>query len=202
MKCREFWTLSSQKDSRVSDNQQQLFPRYHSKFIEATNTPHDDSAYAQAGVSEWPYSCNCSCLKDIFLLYRLSDGKLRYTSSSPAILFHLLSDAALTFFQKYHGQYEAHLTHLDKGSNDKLNFGGVLLKLLSPLLFFGPNAHLCGLQGSWVHNTLVRIQWERFFEAARGEWADYILYVCPVPFSITSGPIFWHCKLLSMVQFA
>lgn len=52
-----------------------------------------------------------------------------------------------------------------------------LIKLLSPILFSAPDAHLRSLEKMWIDGVMHRSSWEPFITKLNTEWQDIILVV-------------------------
>jgi hypothetical protein len=55
----------------------------------------------------------------------------------------------------------------------------MLIRILSPILFFAPDAYLRGLEKVWVDGIIVEALWRESMQKLVSEWSDFVLYVRP-----------------------
>ena len=53
----------------------------------------------------------------------------------------------------------------------------ILIRILSPILFFFPDIHLRELENLWTDKIIVESLWKAFIEKLVTEWTDFVLYV-------------------------
>ena len=55
----------------------------------------------------------------------------------------------------------------------------ILIRILSPILFFFPDVHLRELEKLWTDKIIVEALWREFMQKLVSEWTDFVLYVSP-----------------------
>jgi hypothetical protein len=55
----------------------------------------------------------------------------------------------------------------------------MLVRILSPILFFFPDVHLRELEKLWTDKIIVEALWREFMQKLVSEWTDFVLYVSP-----------------------
>jgi hypothetical protein len=53
----------------------------------------------------------------------------------------------------------------------------ILIRLLSPILFFFPDVHLRELEKLWTDEIIVETLWRDFMQKLVSEWTEFVLYV-------------------------
>ena len=53
----------------------------------------------------------------------------------------------------------------------------ILIRFLSPILFFFPDVHLRELEKLWTDEIIVETLWRDFMQKLVSEWTDFVLYV-------------------------
>lgn len=72
----------------------------------------------------------------------------------------------------------------------------LLIAILSPLLFFGPDAHHRKLEGIYVDQLINQVHWGPFVESLQREWDSNTLYVRNYPHaSLTTYIIDAHSQV-------
>ncbi|KAH9979759.1 hypothetical protein BJV74DRAFT_759462, partial [Russula compacta] len=78
-------------------------------------------------------------------------------------------------FLYFHGQSHARLvkdqTVYDKPKRER----SMLITLLSPLLFLGPEVYLREMEKVWTDEVVIEADWRRFIDSLLDEWKDMIL---------------------------
>ena len=86
-------------------------------------------------------------------------------------------------FLHFHGQKASRQDRyksIYKGSRRKRT---MLVRILSPILFFFPDVHLRELEKLWTDKIIVEALWKEFMQKLVSEWTDFVLYVGPrIPF--------------------
>ncbi|KAI9446144.1 hypothetical protein H4582DRAFT_1843464 [Lactarius indigo] len=108
-----------------------------------------------------------------------NEGLFRSTAlkRSPSLsLARLLSFYAHWRFLHFHGQK---VSRLDR---HKSIYGGshrkrtILVRILSPILFFFPDVHLLELEKVWTDRIVVEALWKEFMQKLVSEWTEFVLY--------------------------
>ncbi len=55
----------------------------------------------------------------------------------------------------------------------------MLVRILSPILFFFPDAYLRELEKLGTDKIVFEAPWKEFMQRLVSEWGDFVLYVCP-----------------------
>ncbi|KAH9168453.1 hypothetical protein EDB89DRAFT_2231812 [Lactarius sanguifluus] len=93
----------------------------------------------------------------------------------------LLSSYAYWRFLHFHGQEASHhdrykSIYNSKGSRPKRT---MLVRILSPILFFFPEVHLLELEKAWRDKTnkvIVEAHWKEFMQKLVSQWTEFVLY--------------------------
>ncbi|EIN13410.1 hypothetical protein PUNSTDRAFT_129095 [Punctularia strigosozonata HHB-11173 SS5] len=80
-----------------------------------------------------------------------------------------------TQFLNLHGQQEARLSRWECLHEEEKKPPTLLIKILSPLLFFAPDIHMRSLRHVWVDKIVAEVAWKRFIEKIQSEWDKYLL---------------------------
>ncbi len=56
----------------------------------------------------------------------------------------------------------------------------MLVRILSPILFFFPDIHLLELEKVWTDKIVVEALWKEFMQKLVSEWTEFVLYVSPL----------------------
>lgn len=83
-------------------------------------------------------------------------------------------------FLNYHGQYGARLNRDQSVHNHGPKPRSFLIKTLAPALYNAPYVHLQALEKTWIDETMCLQPWEQLIEKLRGEWQEFVLYVCVI----------------------
>jgi len=88
----------------------------------------------------------------------------------------LLSFYAHWRFVHFHGQktsrQDRHKSIYDGNSPKRT----ILIRILSPFLFFFPSVHLRELEELWTDKIIVEAQWRDFMQKLVSEWTEFVLY--------------------------
>ncbi|KAI9443664.1 hypothetical protein BJY52DRAFT_447779 [Lactarius psammicola] len=88
----------------------------------------------------------------------------------------LLSFYAHWRFLHFHGQKSSRQDRyksIYKGSSRKRT---ILVRILSPVLFFFPDVHLRELEKVWTDKIIVEALWKEFMQKLVSEWTEFVLY--------------------------
>jgi hypothetical protein len=77
----------------------------------------------------------------------------------------------------YAGMDIARLQHGQSVFSDAIPGRTYLMRMLSPLLFFAPYAHLETLNDVYVDDMISHVSWNKFLQTAQEDWRDFILIV-------------------------
>lgn len=53
----------------------------------------------------------------------------------------------------------------------------ILIRLLSPILFYTPDMHLRELKKVWADELVIEEVWKNFMQKLVSEWVEFVLYV-------------------------
>ena len=81
-------------------------------------------------------------------------------------------------FLYFHGQYNARLEKHKTAYTNPNRERTLLITLLSPALFFAPEAYLQELEKKWVDEVIIQEDWRNFISGLLKEWEQLILAVC------------------------
>jgi hypothetical protein len=70
----------------------------------------------------------------------------------------------------------------------------ILIRFLSPLLFFFPDVHLRELEKLWTDEIIVEALWRDFMQKLVSEWTDFVLYV------VHDSPLSQITRVLTVVN--
>ncbi|KAH9020462.1 hypothetical protein EDB85DRAFT_521995 [Lactarius pseudohatsudake] len=93
-----------------------------------------------------------------------------------ASVARLLSFYAHWKFLHFHGQKgsrQDRYKSIYKGSSRKRT---ILVRILSPILFFFPDIHLVELEKVWTDEIVVEALWKEFMQKLVSEWTEFVLY--------------------------
>ncbi|KAH9071193.1 hypothetical protein EDB83DRAFT_321597 [Lactarius deliciosus] len=93
-----------------------------------------------------------------------------------ASVARLLSFYAHWRFLHFHGQKcsrQDRYKSIYKGSSRKRT---ILVRTLSPILFFFPDIHLVELEKVWTDEIVVEALWKEFMQKLVSEWTEFVLY--------------------------
>jgi hypothetical protein len=76
----------------------------------------------------------------------------------------------------FHGEPGARL-NVDQSVYATVPKRTLLIKLLSPLLFYAPDFHFVGLQKLYTDGLVRHRGWAEFITRLNGEWKEFTLYV-------------------------
>ncbi|KAH8989157.1 hypothetical protein EDB86DRAFT_3081157 [Lactarius hatsudake] len=117
--------------------------------------------------------------KPIFFYLRtamITQRSSRPRRSSRNSLPRLLSFYAHWKFLHFHGQKgsrQDRYKSIYKGSRRKRT---ILVRILSPILFFFPDIHLVELEKVWTDKIVVEALWKEFMQKLVSEWTEFVLY--------------------------
>ncbi|KAH9023863.1 hypothetical protein EDB84DRAFT_1580353 [Lactarius hengduanensis] len=100
----------------------------------------------------------------------------RPRKSSCYIVTRLLSFYAHWKFLHFHGQKvsrQDRYKSIYEGSHRKRT---ILVRILSPILFFFPDVHLLELEKVWTDEIVVEALWREFMQKLVSEWTEFVLY--------------------------
>ncbi|KAH8995332.1 hypothetical protein EDB92DRAFT_196178 [Lactarius akahatsu] len=83
---------------------------------------------------------------------------------------------SLSMFLHFHGQKgsrQDRYKSIYKGSSRKRT---ILVRILSPILFFFPDIHLVELEKVWTDEIVVEALWKEFMQKLVSEWTEFVLY--------------------------
>ncbi|KAH9071181.1 hypothetical protein EDB83DRAFT_320689 [Lactarius deliciosus] len=95
------------------------------------------------------------------------------TSFPPA---RLLSFYAHWKFIHLHGQKSSRLDCYKSIYKDSRRKRTMLVRILSPILFFFPDVHLLELEKVWTDKIVVEALWKEFMQKLVSEWTEFVLY--------------------------
>lgn len=84
-------------------------------------------------------------------------------------------------FLHFHGQHGVRLSQTQTIHGEAKGGRSFLITLLSPFLFYAPDAHSNSLDLIWVDELVSHDAWGVFIETLNSEWIEFILYVCDLP---------------------
>ncbi|KAH9066349.1 hypothetical protein EDB87DRAFT_1590696 [Lactarius vividus] len=93
-----------------------------------------------------------------------------------ASVARLLSFYAHWKFLHFHGQKTSRQDRyksIYEGSRRKRT---ILVRILSPVLFFFPDIHLVELEKVWTDEIVVEALWKEFMQKLVSEWTEFVLY--------------------------
>ncbi|KAH9023870.1 hypothetical protein EDB84DRAFT_1564593 [Lactarius hengduanensis] len=105
-----------------------------------------------------------------------AESKSRPRKSSCNNLTRLLSFYAHWKFLHFHGQKASRQDRyksIYEGSRRKRT---ILVRILSPILFFFPDIHLVELEKVWTDEIVVEALWKEFMQKLVSEWTEFVLY--------------------------
>jgi hypothetical protein len=79
----------------------------------------------------------------------------------------------------FHGQKSSRQDRYKSIYKDNRRERTILIRILSPTLFFFPDSHLQELENLWTDKIIVESLWKVFIEKLVTEWTDFVLYVSP-----------------------
>ena len=82
-------------------------------------------------------------------------------------------------FLHFHGQKSARQDRYKSVYKDSRRRRTILIRILSPMLFFFPDVHLLELEKLWTDKIIVEGHWREFMQKLVSEWTDFVLYVSP-----------------------
>jgi hypothetical protein len=77
----------------------------------------------------------------------------------------------------YHGQDIARIQRNQSIFSATLQPHTWLIRLLSPLLYYAPDAHLEALEGLWIDEAINNVPWRKFIKRMEDEWQTFIVLV-------------------------
>ncbi|KAI9459417.1 hypothetical protein BJY52DRAFT_1265560 [Lactarius psammicola] len=89
---------------------------------------------------------------------------------------HVITSVAHWRFLHFHGQKSSRQDRyksIYKGSSRKRT---ILVRILSPVLFFFPDVHLRELEKVWTDKIIVEALWKEFMQKLVSEWTEFVLY--------------------------
>ncbi|KAH9025120.1 hypothetical protein EDB85DRAFT_244049 [Lactarius pseudohatsudake] len=154
-------------------------------------------------VSTSPYTvAEMESMRDFIIEAKSLGTKNSHANTSVA---RLLSFYGIWRFLHFHGQKASRQDRyksIYKGSHRNRT---MLVRILSPILFFFPDIHLLELQKVWTDEIVVEALWREFMQKLVSEWAEFVLYstvmlaanvaflaipgvIIPPPYSTPPGP--------------
>ncbi|KAH9046321.1 hypothetical protein EDB83DRAFT_2553734 [Lactarius deliciosus] len=125
-------------------------------------------------VSTSPYTvAEMESMRDFIIEAKSLGTKNSHANTSVA---RLLSFYAHWRFLHFHGQKASRQDRyksIYKGSRRNRT---MLVRILSPILFFFPDVHLLELQKVWTDEIVVEALWREFMQKLVSEWAEFVLY--------------------------
>ncbi|KAI9509035.1 hypothetical protein F5148DRAFT_1190759 [Russula earlei] len=124
--------------------------------------------------STFPYD-NATMQKMIELVQKAKEatsGVEHYTAGTT----RLLSVFAHWRFLHFHGQKHARLIRGQSVYEKPKHERSILITLLSPLLFLGPEVHLHEMENLWTDDLIIEAVWKSFVTKQLTEWSDIILW--------------------------
>ncbi|KAH9020473.1 hypothetical protein EDB85DRAFT_522627 [Lactarius pseudohatsudake] len=88
----------------------------------------------------------------------------------------LLSFYAHWKFMHFHGQKSSRLDCYKSIYKDSRRKRTMLVRILSPILFFFPDVHLLELEKVWTDKIVVQALWKEFMQKLVSEWTEFVLY--------------------------
>ncbi|KAH9066339.1 hypothetical protein EDB87DRAFT_709511 [Lactarius vividus] len=79
-------------------------------------------------------------------------------------------------FMHFHGQRTSRQDCYKTIYKDSRRKRTVLVRLLSPILFFFPDVHLLELEKVWTDKIVVQALWKEFMQKLVSEWTEFVLY--------------------------
>jgi hypothetical protein len=78
-------------------------------------------------------------------------------------------------FLNFHGQRAARLSRDQTIHEPTHHNSSLLMAVLSPLLFYAPDAHFRSLENMYVDRMVTLAPWNRFIDKLNGEWTEFTL---------------------------
>jgi hypothetical protein len=153
----------------------------------------------------WWVSKSLSFSEDNFVTFLLSRTTARMMRNLS--MFHVYlwtsSSALMTMtvhsqFMDLHGQKGVRLSYYQSIHGPVVQSRTLLVKILSPFVFWAPDIHLQALEKIWVDRVIHTIAWDDFIKKRITEWQDFSLIVQLSDFSyfstLISPSIAGHCS--------
>ena len=80
-------------------------------------------------------------------------------------------------FIHFHGQKTPRQDRYKSIYKDGHHGRTILIRFLSPILFFFPDVHLRELEKLWTDEIMVEALWRDFMQKLVSEWTEFVLYV-------------------------
>ncbi|KAI9443655.1 hypothetical protein BJY52DRAFT_1157174 [Lactarius psammicola] len=79
-------------------------------------------------------------------------------------------------FVHFHGQKTSRQDRYKSIYKDNRRKRTILVRVLSPILFFFPDVHLLELERVWTDKIIVEALWKEFMQKLVSEWTEFVLY--------------------------
>lgn len=89
----------------------------------------------------------------------------------------LMTMTAHNHFMDLHGQKGVRLSYYQSIHGPLVQPRTLLVKILSPFVFWAPDIHLQALEKIWVDRVIHNVAWDEFIKKRITEWQDFSLIV-------------------------